>query len=214
MAKLNAFGWDTHDIDGHDPDAISAVLDGFGARRSAAGDCRPHGQRLGRRGPSEGQLARQATAGPTRSTRPWPRSIRLWRPIPTRRSSARRPSRLPPFRLSESIRTRSSGRRWADAFKEAGFGAALEKGRLGTRKAYGAALRTAGALLPQLVVLDGDVSNSTFTELFAKAHPERFVECKIAEQNMISVAAGLSAAGYNPRRQFVREVPHTGMRSG
>jgi transketolase len=47
-------------------------------------------------------------------------------------------------------------------------------------------------------VLDGDVKNSTFTEDFLKAFPDRFVECYIAEQNMVSVAAGLSRLGKIP----------------
>jgi transketolase len=80
----------------------------------------------------------------------------------------------------------------------AGLKGALEKGTLATRRAYGAALKVAGGLLPQVVALDGDVSNSTFSEMFAKAYPERFFECKIAEQNMVSTAAGLSAAGFIP----------------
>ena len=58
--------------------------------------------------------------------------------------------------------------------------------------------RRSSDLLPQVVALDGDVSNSTFSNIFAKHHAERFFECKIAEQNMVSVAAGLSAAGRIP----------------
>ena len=82
-----------------------------------------------------------------------------------------------------------------EAMQNAGLGDALKKGKIATRRAYGAALKTAGDLLPQVVALDGDVSNSTFSNIFAKHHPERFVECKIAEQNMISAAAGMAAAG-------------------
>jgi transketolase len=48
------------------------------------------------------------------------------------------------------------------------------------------------------VAVDGDVSNSTFADLFGKAFPDRFFECKIAEQNMISVAVGLAAGGMIP----------------
>ena len=48
------------------------------------------------------------------------------------------------------------------------------------------------------MALDGDVSNSTFANLFAAKHPDRFFECKIAEQNMITTAAGLAAAGKIP----------------
>jgi transketolase len=47
-------------------------------------------------------------------------------------------------------------------------------------------------------VLDGDVSNSTYTYLFAQKHPERFFEAKIAEQNMVSAGVGLSAGGKIP----------------
>ncbi len=87
---------------------------------------------------------------------------------------------------------------FADAMEGAGLGDALSKGKLATRRAYGAALKVAGDLLPQVVALDGDVSNSTFSNIFAKHHAERFFECKIAEQNMVSVAVGLSAAGRIP----------------
>jgi transketolase len=66
---------------------------------------------------------------------------------------------------------------------------------LATREAYGNALKRIGAANPDLVVLSGDVDNSTFSEIFAKADPERFFQAYIAEQNMVSVAVGLSARG-------------------
>jgi len=87
---------------------------------------------------------------------------------------------------------------FAEAIESAGLGEALAKGKLATRRAYGAALKVAGDLLPQVVALDGDVSNSTFSNIFAKHHPDRFFECKIAEQNMVSAAVGLAAAGCLP----------------
>ena len=73
-------------------------------------------------------------------------------------------------------------------------------GRLATRKAYGLALRCLGQSNPNVFALDADVSNSTFSNGFADDQQlsSRFVECKIAEQNMISVGAGLSAAGKIP----------------
>jgi transketolase len=79
-----------------------------------------------------------------------------------------------------------------------GLSAALAKGKLATRRAYGAALAALGQADERILALDGDVSNSTFAEFFHKKFPDRFFECKIAEQNMISVAAGLAAAGYIP----------------
>lgn len=67
-----------------------------------------------------------------------------------------------------------------------------------TREAYGQALVSLGAVEPRLVVLDGDVKNSTYAERFRDAYPERFIEAYIAEQNMVSMAAGLAALGWLP----------------
>ncbi len=80
------------------------------------------------------------------------------------------------------------------------MGSILAAGKFATRKAYGLALRALGQANSAVVALDADVSNSTFAEMFAKdpSLSNRFVECKIAEQNMISVAAGISAAGKVP----------------
>jgi transketolase len=78
------------------------------------------------------------------------------------------------------------------------FAATLAKGKLATRQAYGLSLKALGAVSKRVVALDGDVSNSTFSDQFRKAFPDRFVECRIAEQNMISVAAGMAAGGKIP----------------
>ena len=66
------------------------------------------------------------------------------------------------------------------------------------RKAYGAALVALGEADKRIIGLDADVKNSTHAEWFAKKFPAQYLECKIAEQNMISVAAGASAAGKIP----------------
>ncbi|MFQ5816824.1 MAG: transketolase [Terriglobia bacterium] len=70
--------------------------------------------------------------------------------------------------------------------------------KIATREAYGAALVKLGRVNPRVVALDGDVKNSTFAEIFAKAYPDRFFECFIAEQNMIGVAIGLATTGRIP----------------
>ena len=67
-----------------------------------------------------------------------------------------------------------------------------------TREVFGETLARLGDQDPEIWALDGDVKNSTFTQTFMKAHPDRFVECFIAEQNMVSVAVGLSRAGKKP----------------
>ncbi len=66
------------------------------------------------------------------------------------------------------------------------------------REAFGKELVELGKKYPQLVVLDSDVSCSTQTAMFAKAYPERFFDMGIAEQNMITTAAGLSLTGKIP----------------
>ena len=70
-------------------------------------------------------------------------------------------------------------------------------GEVATREAYGDALARIG-VDPRVVALDGDVKNSTYAERFRDAHPERFVEAYIAEQTMVSAAAGLGAQGFVP----------------
>jgi len=70
--------------------------------------------------------------------------------------------------------------------------------KIATRDAYGAALVELGAQDERIVVLDADLSKSTKTCEFAKAYPQRFVNMGIAEQNMATVAAGLSIVGKIP----------------
>jgi transketolase len=67
-----------------------------------------------------------------------------------------------------------------------------------TREAYGDALVKIAEKDPRVVALDGDTKNSTFSEKFAKAHPARFFEMFIAEQNMVGTATGLAARGKIP----------------
>ena len=67
-----------------------------------------------------------------------------------------------------------------------------------TRKAYGNALARIFPSFPDMVVLDAEVSNSTFSEIFRDKYPERFFEMFIAEQNMVGTALGLSRRGKIP----------------
>ena len=69
--------------------------------------------------------------------------------------------------------------------------------KVATRKAYGDTLKALGAR-PTVVALDGEVSNSTFAEEFAKAYPDRYFEMFIAEQQMVATAVGMSVRHYVP----------------
>ena len=71
----------------------------------------------------------------------------------------------------------------------------MSEKKIATRESYGAALVEYAANDPDIVVLDADLAAATKTGMFKKAFPERFIDCGIAECNMIGVAAGLAAAG-------------------
>jgi transketolase len=73
-----------------------------------------------------------------------------------------------------------------------------EKGKMSPRRAFGLALKALGAADPSVVALDADVKNSTYALDFAKAYPDRYFEARIAEQNMISAAAGMASGGMIP----------------
>lgn len=89
---------------------------------------------------------------------------------------------------------------FAEAMNTYGQASALADGKFAPRKGYGIALQALGHTNPDIVALDGDVKNSTFAEYFSQdpdlAH--RFFECRIAEQHLISCAAGLASGGKIP----------------
>ena len=70
--------------------------------------------------------------------------------------------------------------------------------KIATREGYGKTLVELGAEMPNLVVLDADLAGATKTAMFKKAYPDRHFNCGIAEGNMMSIAAGLAAAGMVP----------------
>jgi transketolase len=67
-----------------------------------------------------------------------------------------------------------------------------------TRRAYGEALAALGSARADVVAMDGEVSNSTFSGLFAEAHPDRFFEMFVAEQQMVAAAIGFDVRGFAP----------------
>jgi len=70
--------------------------------------------------------------------------------------------------------------------------------KVATRKAFGDALTALGSARGDVVALDGEVGNSTYTEEFQQAHPERFFQMYIAEQQMVAAAVGLQVVGWVP----------------
>lgn len=197
-AKLKAFGWHVVEVDGHDPDEIGAAFDQFGkterplaiVARTVKGWGVPRMQRENYHGKTVPTADLGALIGELEETgRALGASGTLAPTIPV-------PSRSKP---SASIGTSTpSLPSFEKACERAGVAATFAKGAMATRVAYGVALVALADADPRVVCLDADVSNSTFANMVEKAHRDRFVECRIAEQNMISVAAGLSAAGKVP----------------
>lgn len=202
--KLQAYGFEVVDIDGHAPAQIKDALDRFMAvsgdenskpiaivARTVKGWGAPSMQGGGWHGkPTTGDALQKALGELSE------RRIELTSALsgsdeftiqPPNEATAKTPvdAELPPL---------------SAAMREMDMEHVLQTGKFATRKAYGVALRALGKINPDVVVLDADVSNSTFAETFAKdadLNP-RFVECKIGEQNMVSVGVGMSAAGKIP----------------
>ncbi len=102
----------------------------------------------------------------------------------------------PPADYTAAESTATEPMNMKEAMLKYDMGMVFKGGKFATRKAYGLALRALGHANPDVFVLDADVSNSTFADWFGndKQLRDRFVECKIAEQNMFSVGAGMSAS--------------------
>jgi len=91
-----------------------------------------------------------------------------------------------------------SGKRPAAPVKRFDFVRTDYKDKTATRWAYGQALLSLGRINQAVVVIDGDVKNSTYAEKFFEAFPERSFQSYIAEQNMVGMGIGLAAKGYIP----------------
>lgn len=203
-ARLEAMGYTVKSIDGHSPGQIKAAFDAFVAlgggpdakpmavvARTVKGWGCPSLQGNGWHGkPPTGDALKKALSELDE------RRIELTSALTTADAFEIRPPAQAP------ARTPSSGElpTLTEAMARMDMSSLLATGKIATRRAYGIALRALGQVNDRVVVLDADVSNSTYAESFARdaSLAPRFFECKIAEQNMISVAAGLAAAGKIP----------------
>jgi transketolase len=201
-AKLQAAGFDVRTIDGHDPKAIRQALDdhsahcenpqakplaivaktikGWGFTSVMGSDV--HGKAVSHDKLDKALAALDEMADKLHAA--WTEGDLTIPPLPAAKVSHEKTAIAKSPTLTAAL-------------KQFGHEKLLEKGKLAPRKAFGVALQALGHLRPHVVVLDGDVENSTYTEYFADDPllRGRFFECKIAEQNMISCAAGLAAGG-------------------
>lgn len=199
--KLEAAGYTVHMIDGHAPAAIKAAFDAFNGNAGGAtpiavvaktvkGWGAPSLQGGGWHGkPATGAKLQQAHD-----------ELNAARVELTSALAGDELAIYPPAEWKQPDKSVSKAMTFPEAMKKYDMTSVLQTGKFATRRAYGIALRALGHAHPDVVALDADVKNSTFAEWFANDSElsDRFVECKIAEQNMFSVAAGLAAAGKVP----------------
>ncbi|MFD4137760.1 transketolase [Streptomyces sp. NPDC058572] len=177
--RLQAFGWHTVQIDGHDIAAIDAALTeavseigrptAILARTEKGHGVADVADREGHHGkPLPDAEAAIEELGGIRSAR-----VAVREPSTARVLGARPdgPLDLPVFRVGDQVATRT---------------------------AYGKALAALGSARTDVVALDAEVGDSTRTEYFAEKHPGRYFQCYIAEQQLVAASVGLQARGYVP----------------
>ncbi len=178
-ARIGAFGWHTVLVDGHDLAAVDDAL----------------AEVVGTNGRPTAVLART-------------RKGRGVAAVEDRPGMHGRPLDDPDAAIAElgglrSLHVEVVGRRGCTRPpRAAADGSDLPSWRVGeevaTRLAYGQVLAALGGQRGDVVALDGEVSNSTYSELFARAHPDRYFEMFIAEQQLVAAAVGMQVLDWVP----------------
>ncbi|WP_214321429.1 transketolase [Nonomuraea sediminis] len=177
--RFGAFGWHTIEIDGHDPGQIDyALTDAAGTRgrptvilaktRKGAG-----ASEVENREGKHGKPLKEPGRAVEELGGDQHETVRVQKPDEGRKPY-RFPDgtlRLPEYKVGDEV---------------------------ATRNAFGDALRALGEARGDVVALDGEVADSTKLQEFAEAFPERFVECYIAEQQLVAAAVGLQVCGWVP----------------
>ncbi|MER0449807.1 transketolase [Streptomyces sp. Edi4] len=177
--RLKAFGWHTIEIDGHDIDAVDTAFAEAASTTSQPTAVIAHtmkGRGVAEVEDREGHHGKPLPdADAAIEELGGPRFVRVEvsspPSAPERHDPNTGPLDLPRFDVGDSM---------------------------ATRDAFGKALAALGSSREDVVALDGEVGDSTRTEFFGKAHPERYFECYIAEQQLVAAAVGLSTRGYVP----------------
>jgi transketolase len=181
-AKANAFGWETFVVDGHNLDAIEAVYNQIAISES----------------PKPKMVIAKTFKGAGIS---FIQDKEGWH--------GKALSQTDCERATDELGIIDTNMKWAIPHPETNLVRTVNKSthsnfeynkddKVATRLAYGNALNNLGANYADVVALDAEMNNSTFANIFAKNFPDRYFEMFIAEQNMVSVATGLSRMGRVP----------------
>lgn len=187
-ARWRAFGWHAIAVDGHD---LSALVAALAEARDVSG--RPT-MILARTLKGKGVAVLENRDGwHGKPLKPGPETDRIVREVEAQYVETSDPKPVIP----RPARRRAEGA--LPDFAAAVSAPAYTKGDLvATREAYGAALVKLGGLDSRVVALDADVKNSTFSEKFEQAFPDRFYQAFIAEQAMVGASMGLASRGAIP----------------
>ena len=185
-ARWNAFGWHTLIVDGHD---VEALLHAFAAARAAKNNPT---MILARTIKGKGVAAVEGKDGwhgrAFKKGEEVDKAIaELKTQLVSGGSGGSSPSIPPPARKHRDATAPDYSKIAAPSYKPGE--------QVATREAWGTALAALGAIDPRVVALDADVKNSTFSDRFEKAFPDRFYQNFIAEQLMVGAAMGLAARG-------------------
>ncbi|MES5818936.1 transketolase [Streptomyces sp. RG80] len=179
--RFQAFGWHTVEVDGHDVDAVDRA---YGEAVSTAGQPTAILARTLKGKGVEAVQDREGLHG-----KPLPDADEAIAELGGPRDLRIHVHEPPAARMLHAVRAgHLELPRWDKGSDE----------KIATRDAYGQALAALGTARGDVVALDGEVSDSTRAEFFAKEHPDRFFECYIAEQQMVAAAVGLAARGFVP----------------
>ncbi|MFI1364033.1 transketolase [Streptomyces griseochromogenes] len=177
--RFQAFDWHTIEIDGHDVDAIDQA---YGEALSTTGQPTVI---LARTLKGKGVAAVQDREG--LHGKPLPEPEEAVAELGGRRGAHVTVGEPPAAAVLRSVTT--------EVLRLPRYGPGDE---VATRDAFGKALAALGTARGDIVALDGEVGDSTRTELFAKEHPDRFFECYIAEQQLVAAAVGMAVRGWVP----------------
>jgi transketolase len=189
-ARFRAFGWHTQEIDGHDIGEIDRALSVAAAHPGAPSVI------LARTRKGRGLAAAEDTGGAHGAPAPdAERAIRELGGLRDIRVLVAPSAPVPAATVRPAPRRPLPRPRTAAAWSPPAYRPGSMRS---TRAGFAEALAALGDVRPDVVVLDGEVSDAARAASFARAHPERFFECYVAEQQMLATAVGMQVRGWAP----------------